>query len=338
MRLILILLLFPFTTMAQQFTLTPLNDDTNTSIRGLSVVNDQVAWVSGSNGHVGRTVDGGKTWAWTKPLGFEALDFRDIEAFDDKRAVIVNAGSPAFVLLTADGGKSWQQTYVNRDSAIFLDGMDFWDSRRGMIFGDPIRGRLQILSTSNGGANWDDLSSNLKKDMTLGEAGFAASGTTIKTFGRGKVWIATGGAVANIYHSNNYGKKWKRYSNPIIQGANSTGPFSIDFYDEKNGIVVGGDYLKDQESSNNALYTSNGGRTWNKPLVPVFGYRSAVLYINKNLCIAAGSSGIDSSNDGGKTWKHFSDLNINAAKKAKSGNLILLTGNKGQIYRLDINP
>lgn len=338
MKIFLILILLPFISAAQQFTVTPLNNDVNTSIRGLSVVDDQIAWVSGSNGHVGRTIDGGKNWSWTKPFGFETLDFRDIEAFDAQRALIVNAGSPAFVLLTDDGGKSWKQTYVNRDSAVFLDGMDFWNEKQGMIFGDPIRGKLQILRSSNGGASWDDLSSNLRKEMTLGEAGFAASGTTIKTLGNGKAWIATGGAVANIYYSKDYGRKWKQYSNPIIQGANSTGPFSIDFYDEKNGIVVGGDYLKDQESTNNALYTNNGGKTWNKPIVPVFGYRSAVIYINSELCIAAGSSGIDSSDDGGKTWKNFSALNINAVQKAKSGRLILMAGNKGQIYRLDLNP
>jgi photosystem II stability/assembly factor-like uncharacterized protein len=336
MRVFLILLLFPFIATAQQFTLVPLNSGTNTSIRGLAVVDDQVAWVSGSNGHVGKTIDGGKSWTWTKPVGFDSLDFRDIEAFDAQKAVIVNAGSPAFVLLTADGGKNWKQSYVNRDSAIFLDGMDFWNADRGIIFGDPIQGKLQLLYTSTGAANWDDISSKLKFKMAMGEAGFAASGSTIKTLENGKVWIATGGAKANIYYSANYGKRWKRYANPIIQGLNSTGAFSIDFFDAKHGVVVGGDYLKDQESTNNALYTTNGGKTWSKPQTSVSGYRSAVIYVNQNTCIAAGSSGVDASTDGGKTWKKISDLNINAVTKAKSGNLVLLAGNKGNIYKLDM--
>lgn len=338
MRVFLFLLFFPLLSAAQQFALSPLNKGTNTSIRGLSVVDDQVAWVSGSNGHVGKTTDGGKTWTWTKPPGYEMLDFRDIEAFDAMRAVIVNAGSPAFVLLTDDGGTNWRQSYVNRDSSIFLDGMDFWDSERGMIFGDPIKGKLQILRTHTGGANWDDISGNLKYKITMGEAGFAASGTTIKTLGKGRVWIATGGAVANIYHSNNAGKRWKRYANPIIQGVNSTGAFSIDFYDAKNGIVVGGDYLKDQENTNNALYTRNGGKTWIKPEISVSGYRSAVRYLDRYNCIAGGSSGVDVSSDGGKTWKNISTVNINAIQKAKSGRIILLAGNNGEIYRLEVLP
>jgi photosystem II stability/assembly factor-like uncharacterized protein len=338
MKFLFILLFIPFIATAQQITLQPLNDSTNTSIRGLSVVDDQIAWVSGSNGQVGKTINGGKDWVWTKPLGFETLDFRDIKAFDDQKAVIVNAGSPAFILLTVDGGKSWQQTYVNRDSAVFLDGMDFWDNNQGIIFGDPIKGKLHLLRTRNGGFNWEDISKNLKHEMKLGEAGFAASGTTIKTLGKGKVWVATGGAEANIYYSKNYGNKWQKFANPILQGANSTGPFSIDFFDAHNGIVVGGDYLKDKESLNNALYTTNGGKKWNKPKVSVSGYRSAVLYVDEKLCLAAGSSGLDSSTDGGRNWKHISDVNLNAVQKAKSGKLILAAGNKGQIYRLDIKP
>ncbi len=336
MRALIILLLLPLIGSAQDFKLVPLNQGTNTSIRGLSVVDDHVAWVSGSNGFVGKTTDGGKSWSWSKPPGYDGLDFRDIEAFSADDAVIVNAGSPAYILRTADGGKVWNQTYINRDSAIFLDGMDFWNAKQGMIFGDPIKGRLQLLYTSSGAEKWEDVSSTLKFDLTMGEAGFAASGTTIKTLSKGRVWIATGGAAANIYYSADYGKRWKKYANPIIQGLNSTGAFSMDFYDKKHGVVVGGDYLKDQESTNNALYTKDGGKSWITPETSVSGYRSGVQYISRRLCIAAGSSGVDVSTDGGRTWKNISNLNINAVQKAKSGTLVLLAGNKGTIYKLEV--
>ena len=52
-----------------------------TSIRGLSVVNDKTAWVSGSKGTIAITNNGGKTWDWQQVKGFEKTDFRDIEAF-----------------------------------------------------------------------------------------------------------------------------------------------------------------------------------------------------------------------------------------------------------------
>ncbi|WP_432713842.1 WD40/YVTN/BNR-like repeat-containing protein [Pedobacter sp.] len=332
----LLLLLLPMAVFSQGYELKPLNTGTNTSIRGLSVVSNQVAWVSGSRGTIGKTTDGGQNWTWIYPEGFEKLDFRDIEAFDEQRAIIVNAGSPAYILLTVDGGKSWKTTYKNLDSAIFLDGMDFWDQQNGMVFGDPIKDQLQILKTSNGGNSWTDISAQLNIKMHQGEASFAASGTTIKTLGKGKVWIATGGLISNIYHSSNYGQTWRKYACPIWQGENSTGPFSMDFYNEKHGIVVGGNYVKDTVSVNNALLTNNGGMDWTIPVSSVSGYRSGVVYVDDKTLIAVGTSGVDISTDGGQIWKKISALSFNAVRKAKKGKLILLAGEKGNIYSLKL--
>lgn len=333
-RLLFILLFFPFLGFGQSYSLILQNSETSTSFRGMSIVSDQVAWVSGSNGTIGKTTDGGSTWQWIKPTGYEKLDFRDIEAFDTDRAIVVNAGSPAYILLTIDGGKSWTQTYKNSDSAIFLDGMAFWDSKRGMAFGDPIKNRMQLLRTNDGGLSWDDISTNLEEEMLAGEAGFAASGTSITTMDKGKVWIATGGATSNIYYSNNYGNKWGFYKCPILQGESSTGVFSVAFQTKKTGVVVGGNYLKDNENSNNILLTNNSGKTWTKPLKPVSGFRSGVIYVNEKVMIATGSSGTDVSTDAGISWYNISKINLNVIQKSQSGKLILLAGNKGQIYKL----
>lgn len=320
---------------SSQLSLKTLTSGKSTSMRGLSVVSDQVAWVSGSNGHVGKTLDGGATWEWMQPKGYEKLDFRDIEAFDDRKAIIVNAGSPAFILLTEDGGKNWKECYKNTDSAIFLDGMDFWNSKEGIIFGDPINNKMQLLKTIDGGNTWTNISNQLKLPMAPGEAGFAASGTTIRTGTKGKVWITTGGKVSNIYFSNNYGKSWNSFPIPIIQGENSTGPFSFAIADDRKGIVVGGNYLKDKDRTNAVLITKNGGKSWEKPTIPTFGYRSGVCHLSGDFWIATGSSGTDYTLDGGKTWINLASSNFNAVQKAKNGKLVLLTGNRGQISKLE---
>src|SRR5258706_15194724 len=91
-----------------------LTSGTKTSIRGLSVVNDNVIWVSGSNGIVGRSNNGGKTWNWVTVKGFEKNDFRDIEAFDAVTAIIMSVADPAYILKTNDGGETWKIVFENK--------------------------------------------------------------------------------------------------------------------------------------------------------------------------------------------------------------------------------
>lgn len=333
-RILFLLTALPFFSLAQSYQLQEVAAGKKTSMRGLSVVNDDVAWVSGNNGQVGQTINGGKNWTWVAPKGYETVDFRDIEAFSDQKAIVMGIASPAYILLTEDAGNTWKEVYKNIDSMIFLDGMDFWDDKRGIAYGDPIDQKMQLLLTNDGGQTWRNISAHLNQKLAVGEASFAASGTAIRTAPTGKIWIATGGAVSNIYYSANYGKSWKVYSCPIIQGESGTGPFSLAFFNAKKGIVVGGNYLKDSEHNNNILLTKNGGKSWFAPQTPVFGYRSAVEYISKDLCFATGTSGTDVSTDGGLNWLNISKLNFNTVKKAKKGGLILLTGNRGEIFRL----
>lgn len=334
-KLTLALIIGLITARAQIYNVATLIDNTkNTSIRGLSVVNDDIIWTSGSNGYIGKSTDGGKTWKWVQPKGYEKCDFRDIEAFDHLKAIVINAGSPAYVLYTIDGGNSWREVYKNMDSDIFLDGMAFWDMQHGIIFGDPIRNRMQLLRTRDGGLTWQNISDNLKPDLAMGEAGFAASGTSIVVKKTGKVWIATGGSTSKIYFSANYGENWKVFKCPILQGESSTGVFSMSMFDHRKGLVVGGNYLKDKDNTNNVLITRNGGKSWRKPKTQVSGYRSGVDYLTDKLCIATGTSGTDISSDGGKNWNKISDLSFNAVQKAKNGSLVVLAGNKGQVFKL----
>src|SRR3954452_14137432 len=52
-------------------------------LRGVSAVNERVAWASGAGTTVLRTVDGGTTWQKLNVTN-EALDFRDIDAVDEQ--------------------------------------------------------------------------------------------------------------------------------------------------------------------------------------------------------------------------------------------------------------
>src|SRR5690349_312964 len=85
--------------------------DLKPSFRALSVVDDKVAWVGGSQGSVGRSRNGGKIWSIQQVKGFEELEFRSVYAIDSLTAIIANAGSPAHILRTTDGGKIWKSVY-----------------------------------------------------------------------------------------------------------------------------------------------------------------------------------------------------------------------------------
>src|ERR1700675_3062703 len=62
------------------------------SFRGLSAVDDNIVWVSGTDGTVLRTTDAGKTWDALKVPKAEDLDFRGIRAFDATTAVLMSSG------------------------------------------------------------------------------------------------------------------------------------------------------------------------------------------------------------------------------------------------------
>src|SRR5881275_2938915 len=90
------LLFFFFSAKAQQIKI--LTDSSKISLRGLSVVNDNVIWASGSSGKVARSIDGGKNFEWITVKGYEQRDFRDIEAFDANTALIMAVAEPAVML------------------------------------------------------------------------------------------------------------------------------------------------------------------------------------------------------------------------------------------------
>src|SRR6201986_2027546 len=174
--LVILLMLCANIVKAQHITL--LQQGKPTSIRGLSIVDNNIAWVSGSKGYIALTTDGGKTCAWQQVKGYEKSDFRGIQAFSAKEAVIMSSGTPALVLKTIDGGNTWTEKYKNTDTSYFLDAMDFADARHGYILGDPVNNKFVLLETKDAGETWS-MFKNLPDALT-GEAAFAASGTCLR--------------------------------------------------------------------------------------------------------------------------------------------------------------
>jgi CheY-like chemotaxis protein len=71
----------------------PLKSNTTASLRGLSIVNGNVVWASGTDGTFVRTTDAGDTWQAGTVPGAEKLDFHGVYAVDAKTAYLMSIGN-----------------------------------------------------------------------------------------------------------------------------------------------------------------------------------------------------------------------------------------------------
>jgi len=315
-----------FNLIAQQVQL--LSPGPATSIRGLSVVDDRVIWVSGSNGKVGRSLDSGNTFQWITVHGFEKTDFRDIEAFSETAAVIMGIAAPAYLLKTSDGGSTWKVVFENKDTAMFLDAMEFWNEHSGIVIGDPVQGKFFVARTFNGGISWKDIPTANYPVADSGEACFASSGTNIRALNQQEAVFVSGGLKSNLFIRD------KKYPIPIIQGTSSTGANSIAVKNKELMMVVGGDFNNSTDTTRNCYITFDGGQQWQSPVTPPNGYRSCVEYLDKKRWITCGLNGIDISTDDGLHWTSISSEGFHVCRKAKKGKAVFFAGGGGRIAKL----
>ncbi|MBC9713605.1 oxidoreductase [Streptomyces sp. TRM66268-LWL] len=307
--------------------------------RGLAAVSRSTAWVAGSKGTVLRTTDGGASWANVSPPGAGELEFRDIEAFDRKRAVVlaIGEGEASRVFRTEDGGKTWTEAFRNDEPRAFYDCLTFFDAKNGLAMSDPVDGKYRILSTSDGGRSWRVLPSEGMPPAQTGEAGFAAGGQCLVSQGRSDVWLATGGgATARVLHSADRGLTWTAAETPIPAGDPARGVFALAFRSRTQGIAVGGDYRAGQASPQASAVSRDGGRTWETSAEPVPAYRSGVTWVphTKSVALAVGPTGTDLTLDGGRTWKAFDPGSFDTVDCAEDFGC-WASGEKGRIARLE---
>ncbi len=306
------------------------------SLRGVSAVSDRVAWASGSGGTVLRTSDGGSTWQAMSIPGAEKLDFRDVDAVSADVAYVlsIGAGESSRIYKTTDAGKTWTLQFTNTDPKAFFDAMAFWDANRGLAVSDSVEGQLVILRTVNGGASWTRVPAAGLPPALENEGAFAASGTNVAVIGRDHAWIGT--SASRVLRSSDGGLTWSAAATPLATGA-SAGIFSIAFRDDTHGVIVGGDYRKEEEAVDNAAVTSDGGRTWTLAK-GLSGFRSVVRYLpaaSPTTLIAVGPFGADQSVDDGRTWAPVAGASgLHTFAVAKQGRIGWGAGEKGRIMRL----
>ena len=301
----------------------------NTSIRALVAIDSSSLYYAGSNGVIGFTKNGGKVWT-QKQLQFQDSiipHFRSI-AKSGENIFALSIANPA--LLYKINETDTLLVYQETHEKVFYDCLQFFkDDKRGIAVGDPTERCPSIIMTANAGNTWSKISCDQLPTFEEGEAFFAASNTNIKIINN-TIWIASGGKKARILKSIDGGENWRSYDTPIIQGEGSEGIYSIDFADEKNGIIIGGSYNQPKRNAKNKAITTDGGETWQiiaDNLNP--SYKSCIQYIPNTSgkeIIAVGKTGISFSNDGGITWNDVSDDDFYAIQFVNK-NFAWLAGN-----------
>lgn len=304
------------------------------SIRALEVENDSTCWFAGSKNKFGYTNDYGKTWK-ENVIKYDTfnLEFRSISVTTSS-IFILSVGSPALLFKIDKKTLNYKLVYKETNEKAFYDSMQFWDDENGIAVGDPTANCMSIVLTKDGGKSWKKIACENLPLAVEGEAAFAASNTNISLVDQ-KAFIATGGKEANILVGTDYGKSWKKYKTPIIQGEKMTGIFSLDNLSMDTAIIAGGDWSAKQKIENTMAITKDGGNSWqlieNNP-----GYISCVQFIPKTKSLVASSTtGIYYIEDLAESWVKISDEGYYTFRVSENGKYLYFS-RKNKLMNVDI--
>ena len=292
--------------------------------RGAQAFADGECWISGSGGAVGYKAHLDSPWR-SIPMPDSTAELRDIQVMPNGDVLALRVTEPAEIYMLDHRDKAWHPVFLMDSGGAFLDGMTFFDDQEGIAFGDPINEKLLLVKTFDGGKSWQVIDPPSLPKVYEGEAGFAASGTSIYSHGN-TVWIGTGGSSgARVYRSADRGITWSVADVPLKTGEGA-GIFSLVFKDDLNGIAVGGSYIDSFNTERTVAFSEDGGKSWELSPTQLSGYRS-VVKVNENGYFAWGRTGMDFSLDG-KTWNPINEPGYFAGDLIGESH-ILLVGRNG---------
>lgn len=283
------------------------------SIRAIELV-DSTAFFIGEKGQVyGFYPNGNFLITPNNFFGDKTPSFRSA-GHSKNNLYALSIESPAFLyqikMNSTDGLINPKLVYTEKHKKAFYDAMAFFDTQNGIAIGDPTDNCLSIITTKDGGNSWQKIACDKLPKLADGEAAFAASNTNIAIVGN-NAWIITGGLQSRVLHTADMGKSWNIYHTPLINGKESTGAYSVDFFDINNGIICGGDYTDKTGDVANKAITTDGGKTWKLVADGQYpGYISCVQYIpntNGKELFAVSTEGIYFSNNSGISWVKVND-------------------------------
>lgn len=302
------------------------------SIRALEV-DETAVFFAGSKGYFGYLDPQDLHLRFMDRIENEQLEFRSLSRTTTK-AFVLSVDHPAY-LFEVDSLGTQQLKFKEDKKGTFFDAMAFWNDQEGLMVGDPIENCLALYITRDAGDNWQPVGCEQLPKAEKGEGAFAASNSNIALQGD-STWVLSGGTVSRVYFSPDKGKNWQVFKTPLIQGKNTTGGYSIAFYNAKIGMAVGGDYTEPSSSKANKIRTEDGGKTWKiiaDGQLP--GYQSSVQFVpdkkGKEM-VSVGTTGVFYSHDKGENWSQLSDQNFHALRFLNDS--VAFASGEGKIVKL----
>lgn len=285
----------------------------DSTLRGVSVVVRRGMtniWATGSKGTVLLSTDAGQTWTALHIPDGDTLDFRGVQAFDEKTAYVMSSGDgeKSRIYKTVDGGKTWVLQYSDKRKSFFLDAIMCRDAMHCFALSDPVDGKFLLLATTDG-AHWSEVGRDGMPPAIASEGAFAASNSSLLLYGKSEIYFATGGPKARVFRSEDSGKTWSVAETPILSGKASQGIFSIVRAGD-TVVVMGGDYADVSRKDKTAAYSSDAGKTWQLADELPAGYRSSLDTYDYGF-VTVGPTGAETSHDGNH-WKHIDSPELNA--------------------------
>ncbi len=319
------LLSVSFLGFSQQIEFTTLLKD-KISIRALEVSKGKV-WYSGTGSKFGfvsvnDTLDKKQIRLSDKNLQFRTL------AQDKEYLYAINIESPANFFRIEKKSLKAENVFQDNVPTAFYDALHFTEGGTAYAFSDTDESLNLKLAQMDKKGVWSI--PDHKIQLNKGEAAFAASNTNIAS-SKNYLWIATGGMSSRILRQNLKTHKWEIFNTPFVQGKSSQGMYSVDFYGDKFGIAVGGDYTAQKENQNNIATTTDGGKTWEIQASGKNGGYMTCVRIKPGSggkeIVAVGDQHISYSADYGKTWKVISEEKNLYVCQWLDKNTVVLAGN-----------
>ncbi|MCI0717289.1 MAG: YCF48-related protein [Chlorobi bacterium] len=298
-------------------------------------VDQNTGWVSGSNGVILKTTNGGLNW-FQQPSGVTKI-LQGIDAVD--ASVLYCVGYDETILKTTNGGNNWiairngppmmgnsffkafflnentgwilGNNYIMRtvngcltfDSTFvvftFLRDIYFKDALTGVLCGD---GSL-IMKSTDGGVTWNQITIPLHnfgqpdfyRLSFIGNTGWIVAQGS--SFGLGKL----------VYRTTDFGSSWDTIARVLYPIGEEN--YSV-FFSSLNTGYCGG-------TSGYTFKTTNGGFNWYQQIVPSNGFRRDFNFVNDTLGWSVGGGGQIFKTSNGGTYVAIEPISSTIPKDFK---------------------